>query len=442
MNKLQLKLLILLLVVLIMCTQSSVKYPPVVCHNPSVLTHHKHTKYIVTGHGASKGGLGNTLVHFPNVFIFAAVTGRDILIGENSALTEMCTVLVCGYTKVSTILKSLNDNDAQKFLNGRNIKVYDMGEYFRGADNNFNDNVIFCEGFLPHLTGWYNYIENNTLPVQQCLSKITGCVHGSDVACIIRYALQSLLKGPFANSFTELEKERIKGVPNHIMHGLLTLPFNYAPRFDVAIHMRIQFNAFEDGLSASSPQYQKEVNDWLNSTLSHELFGHLESQLLFQLNQSLDSNYIIQETENNEKRDLIKNPYLIFIAADNQIVKEAFIKYIQSDKSPINKIKNKYLMYTITKEIVHIKNIENVKTLTAGEGILDLVFDWYGLALSNTILNYRTGSGLLSTFVHSAAWMPGTIDKTNHTAPIGEGIGCKAYIFDMKKQKWGMFWIY
>ena len=83
-----------------------------------------------------------------------------------------------------------------------------------------------------------------------------------------------------------------------------------------------------------------------------------------------------------------------------------------------------------------------MKTITSGEGIMDLAFDWYALSLSNVILNYRTGGKLLSTFVHSASWTSGNMEITNKSAPIGHGIGCKAFTYDNKANKWDMFWFY
>lgn len=416
--------------------------PKIQCHDPSIGAHSKHARYVITGHGSSSGGVGNSIVFFPNAFIFAALTGRNLLIGENSALTEMCSVLTCGYTRVSVIAKSLSGTQAKGFPRGRAIKVFDMGEHFRG-EAIINDPNVFVDGFLPHLTGWYQYLDNNTAPALECLKKITGCESGSDVSCVSRYALQSWMRGPFVNAFTEMEKDRIKGVPPHVMHGLLTLPHSYAPRFDVSIHLRIQFRSFEDGLSASSPEYKAEVAKWLNDSLATELFGVMEQKLRAQLNQSSDPNWIQLDDESSQaNRDLTTDPYLVFVAADNQEVKEAFVEYLHSDACPVSKIENLHIMYTDAKEIVHVKSIHNVKQLTAGEGILDLAFDWYALSLSNVILNYRSGGKLLSTFVHSAAWTSGNMEPTNITAPIGRGIGTKAFFYNIKYHTWDMFWFY
>jgi hypothetical protein len=417
------------------------KPPPVVCHDPAIGEHSKHAKYVITGHAHSGGGIGNSIVFFPNAFIFAALTGRDILIGDHSALTELCTVLTCGYPRVSTIAKSLPENQARTFPIAKAIKVYDMGEYFRG-DMLIDSDHVHVDGYLPHLTPWYLYLNNNTKAAVDCLAKITGCARGNDISCVSRYALQSWIRGPFVSSFTDVEMQRIKGIPPYVMNGLLTLPHSYAPRMDVGIHLRIQFSSFEQGLSASSTAYKKEVRDWLEAPLADHIFKVFETELLQKLDEAKDPAVVSQDYVGNEVRDLEKDPYLVYVAADNQEVKEAFVDYLKSEKSPVSKVKNLFLMFTDAKEIVHIKNINNVKTLTAGEGILDLAFDWYALSLSNVILNYRTGGKLLSTFVHSAAWTSGNMLETNKSAPIGKGMGCKAYTYDNKANKWEMFWVY
>ena len=55
-------------------------------------------------------------------------------------------------------------------------------------------------------------------------------------------------------------------------------------------------------------------------------------------------------------------------------------------------------------------------------GLLDVVFDWYSLALSNTVIGWRKGyTEHVSTFVHSAQRVSGTTERTVIGAPIGHG---------------------
>jgi hypothetical protein len=78
--------------------------------------------------------------------------------------------------------------------------------------------------------------------------------------------------------------------------------------------------------------------------------------------------------------------------------------------------------------------------------MLDLVFDWYALSLSNIVFAWRKGSShLVSTFVHSAQRVSGTLERTNPYAPVGHGIGTKGYQLMKDKRgnpKWDLMWTY
>ena len=53
--------------------------------------------------------------------------------------------------------------------------------------------------------------------------------------------------------------------------------------------------------------------------------------------------------------------------------------------------------------IYHVKNMAFMKQESNNEGMMDLVFDWYALSLSNHIYSWRKDyTGMVSTFVHSA----------------------------------------
>ena len=84
-----------------------------------------------------------------------------------------------------------------------------------------------------------------------------------DVMCAERHAFQRLIRGPFKSALTQSEEMRIHGVPDNFKHSILTLPHSYAPRLDVAIHLRTQFHHFESFANGSDPNYKKEVYDWL-----------------------------------------------------------------------------------------------------------------------------------------------------------------------------------
>ena len=386
------------------------------------------------------------LVFFPNAFIYAALTGRNIVIGEDSALAEVCTIINCGYARVGTMEKSFPSLVSPKKLqSGRHIKVYEMGEHMKG-DLEVWEDIVHVSGFLPHLSTWYRSLDSHTLEAERCLARVTGCKGGgNDTSCVVRFALQSLIKGPFTTGFTEQEERRIRGVPPHMMHALLTLPHSYAPRFDVGLQLRLQFKGFEKGLSVNHSDHRAEVDAWLAAPLAEEVFSAFESELLRRLEQSQRPEIIAPDSEEEaaKPRDLKAEPYLVFVAADNQDVKEALVVRLQSPQSPVSRLPPQHLllMYTDSREIVHIKNLGGSRHPTS-EGLLDLTFDWYALSLCNIILNYR-GSNLLSTFVQSASWFAGTMEATDIKGPVGHGIGSRAFTYDKdQRNKWKEFWFF
>ena len=48
-------------------------------------------------------GIGNFLIFYPAAYFFAAMTGRDILIIDDSLISEMCSILTCGYPKFNEV---------------------------------------------------------------------------------------------------------------------------------------------------------------------------------------------------------------------------------------------------------------------------------------------------------------------------------------------------
>ena len=71
--------------------------------------------------------------------------------------------------------------------------------------------------------------------------------------CHDRHALQRLIRGPFKQSLTDMEEKRIIGVPANLRHAIMTLPHVYAPRLDAAVHLRSQFQHFEQLIGPDDP---------------------------------------------------------------------------------------------------------------------------------------------------------------------------------------------
>ena len=141
---------------------------------------------------------------------------------------------------------------------GEALKIYNSGDANRLIQ--FNKwRIIKNAGYQAHVSDWWT--QNDTFAV--CIAKVTGCKQLYDNSCAERYALQSLIKGPFQKALTESEEQRIKGVPPAIMHSLLTLPRSYSSRLDVGVHLRCQFHFFEKGHDITSPQYMAEVVSYI-----------------------------------------------------------------------------------------------------------------------------------------------------------------------------------
>lgn len=236
------------------------------------------------------------------------------------------------------------------------------------------------------MIGYYNaglWMNGTT----ECIQRITGCDYG-DVYCAERYAFAALVKGPFHSTLSAKEESRITGIPNHIRHALLTLPRAYAPKLDLAVHLRVQLQSFEHQLRHDDPEYVKEVNDWLNSTTGTDVFRDMEAR-------------IVEELTNMKLYNVSNDVAYIYVAADDETIKDKFIERIESGH-PIK------VMRIETRGIVHTKNLHNLRNITHGEGQFDMVFDWYALSMAQVVLGWRVGyTSMRSTFVSAARTLGG-----------------------------------
>ena len=104
----------------------------VVCREPNdeiAADERLHRKFLLFG--GEGGGLGNFLIFFPSGYYFAALTGREIVIIDNSLLGEVCKVVLCGYPFLSTMTEAypeyFSENNMQKM---RGLKAMDFHNYF------------------------------------------------------------------------------------------------------------------------------------------------------------------------------------------------------------------------------------------------------------------------------------------------------------------------
>ena len=427
-------LLLLLLPLLAWCHRQNIA-----CSDPDVTStsKNKDRKFLLLGSEGGEGaGLGNLLIFYPSAFWFASFTNRNIIIADGSIIGEMCRIIKCGFPFASEIALAFPElfKEDKTLKHVEDIKHTDMLAYMDGSKN-ITANVVRGWGYQA-MSDWWVYF-NTTV---HCVHRITGCDLG-DIPCGDRHAYQRLIRGPFKDTLTEKEETRISGVPNHIKHAILSLPHSYAPRLDAAIHIRTQFAHFENQADINDIHYKKEVSDWLNSSECATVFKNIEEKLVEEIT-------AIRLNDGNATND--QDPIYVYLASDNEEVKDAFIRLLEKQHGNDNTSDPTHLTINVMRVdsagIFHVKNLKKMQKLSNNEGILDLIFDWYALTLANLVFAWRKGgTNQISTFVHSAQRVSGTTDRSDVRSPIGHGIGTKGLQLIQNKRGnyyWDHFWAY
>ena len=234
-----------------------------------------HKYLLVGGNGA---GIGNFLIFYPSVYYFALLTGRDILIMDDSLIGEMCKSLRCGFPLLSEIAVAYPKLKNEVI---RGVNTVGFSQHISG-ENPVHDVLVRGDGYKL-MSGWYGGHKNAT----KCIARVTGC-GADDVFCHDRHALKRLVRGPFyKSSLTTAEEGRVIGVPKNLKHAMITLPHAYSPRLDAAIHLRTQFMAFEQSVGADDgdawTRAMTEVNNWLacsSSDCGQQLFRTIEERIM------------------------------------------------------------------------------------------------------------------------------------------------------------------
>jgi hypothetical protein len=304
----------------------------IACRDPDAggTAQNRDRKFIVIGADKSEGaGIGNLLIFFPAVYYFAAFTSRDIIISDNSIIGELCKIVTCGFPFASEMALAFPKIlDTDKLKHPPVIKKQDFIRYIEGTAVITSD-VIYGFGYMSS-SDWWAYFNTTTA----CVKRITGCDLG-DIACADRHAYQRLIRGPFKAALTAQEEKRIRGIPDNMKHAILTLPHAFAPRLDAAVHLRNSFRAFERQASANSTEYKHEVETWLNSTECANVFREVEEKLIEQLLESRKSINASTSTTASaaEGKKTVDDPFYVYLAADNENVKEAFAQVKPRDQS-------------------------------------------------------------------------------------------------------------
>jgi len=99
-------------------------------------------------------GIGNFLIFYPAAFYFAALTGRDIIIADDSLVGEMCKVLYCGFPHFSNVASAFPSIlNAEKLNRIRGAKAWDFHRHISG-ESVLDDSLIRADGYK-YMSGWY-----------------------------------------------------------------------------------------------------------------------------------------------------------------------------------------------------------------------------------------------------------------------------------------------
>ena len=235
------------------------------------------------------------------------------------------------------------------------LRAFEFLSHFRGEYPLETFPAIHVYGYL-HKTAWVWELEDvenristagkNAIKakdkyssrVYDCLEKVTRCKNvNSELHCLDRHALQQLVVGPFVNdagmgkkdglgssdrslSFEYLNKTT-RNLPDHIADSLLHKKFLDTPRIDVAVHLRNMFHFFEESEDEDESKARGEVAAWLSSTQPHEgiaVFREIEKQIL----------NVTRSTRLKAGGSCKR--VTVFVSADNSLVKDAFVDYLEA----------------------------------------------------------------------------------------------------------------
>jgi len=363
----------------------------------------------VQGHG-----FGNSLVPFPAAYYFAAFTGREILVYDNSPLGFICSMIVCGFRSTSSLSQnSSNWNDhVQSALD---LNYIDFQNHMEEKIN-ITSPFVADYSLTPKSDWWAWYPQ-----ARECVKKISGCIIG-DIMCSERFALQTLIMGPLKRNLSIHELRRLESVQNLIVNQLNTTPRNMLPRFDVGIHLRSQLVSFEispisnSSIAAMNYDTERLLNTSNTGLILHAIDGKLK--------------HILSEVPKT------KDFYYVYVASDNEQLKEMLVTLLSDN--PIIKV----MSLKTTRGILHVKNLKHQSVFDQNEGIFDLFLDWYLLSLSNSLIAWRKGNSL-SSFAYSAQRISGDIARSDVRAR--SGIGTVGYLLGTDRRsrlKFDYFWSY
>jgi hypothetical protein len=355
----------------------------VLCRRPNISlpTAFEPRRFVSYDHaGATNGGLGNIMIFYPVAYTVAALSGRDIVIPDNSVTGAMCRVFKCSFPFVSDVKGKYPVLEKP----ARSCKFYDYYLHFRG-ELNITDNVVSPEGWMPYQYGRLVVDSNEAL---ECISNVTNCPQ-NDGLCYQNYMFGQLFRGPFAETAaTRLIPSLVGGIGDY-WSKFLNSTLELTPRIDIALHVRMQLNVLE-------------VNEKRHNNSNSDLFyngTNLDIPHRFAV--AIDSYLSNPKSPWMRRADRSRVIPRIFISCDDAEGKRVFIRMLGEELSALN----------VTADIMYMKNSREIMhTKHAGVNdrsdlMLESVFDWVALGVSDTIFMYRRVNSVRSTFSTSAAYL-------------------------------------
>ena len=219
------------------------------------------------------------------------------------------------------------------------------------------------------------------------IANYTSCPVG-DVTCAEVFAFQKLIVGPLHLMHKEDLSQRLKGADSQLATRISSNIWTEAPRFDAAVHLRNQFPHFEQSVHADDPKYHEMVQSWLRSDECDVIFRMMRDKLVETFSKMGDH---ITRMHTN---------YTVFVAADNEIVKNAFRSYLSSSSSL-----HLTVVSAASDGVMHIGACSDCHS---EQTIRNLAYDWYLMSLSNYFLFWRIGGSTFpSTYSLTAAALAG-----------------------------------
>jgi len=211
------------------------------------------------------GGIGNFLVLFPAVYLYAMVSGRHLILHDNSAMGQWCRALNCTFPFTSEV-----ENLYPALKKIKKVPSYNPNDiaYNIRLNNSFPDTIVGLHSMEIFSSGWIDYAGKHT---PECVERITGC-HSKLVGCVERFAFQQLLHGGFRHG--AIPSAVVGMLPSEV-HQVLTAPYLSIPRFDAGIFGQRESDLELDSLTEMSPveiflfndsvkTRIREFEDWLD----------------------------------------------------------------------------------------------------------------------------------------------------------------------------------